>query len=197
MKPWFARTGGSLSGSTPSRPYGTGIRARTKFAIVCAGYGLAIVAGCAASFMYNARMAEQPYDTSGGMYAFGELLTGLGMFLLVAAVPTFLAVWFLRQNARLWHWIAVGSFAFAVVGLLAVLMPLVVRGNPNHPALVLLSLVGLAQLLGVPLWTVAFLVFAIIAPTRPARRLLKAAVGIELVIGVCAAVHWFVPRPPF
>lgn len=35
------------------------------------------------------------------------------------------------------------------------------------------------------------------APTRAARRKLLVAVGIEVVIGACAVVHWFVPAPPF
>jgi hypothetical protein len=60
----------------------------------------------------------------------------------------------------------------------------------------LLGLLGLAQLLGVPLWSFAFAVFALLAPTRPIRRKLLLAVGIELVIAVCAAVHWLSAAPP-
>ena len=55
---------------------------------------------------------------------------------------------------------------------------------------------GLAQLLGVPLWSAAFALFAWLAPTPETRRKLIIAVGIELVIAVCAAVHWFVPNSP-
>ena len=46
----------------------------TKVALVCAGYLLAMVAGVIASRIYNARVSALPYDTSGGMYACGELL---------------------------------------------------------------------------------------------------------------------------
>jgi len=42
----------------------------------------------------------------------------------------------------------------------------------------------------------AFALFALIAPTPQVRRKLLFAVGIELVIGACAAVHWFVPESP-
>ena len=62
--------------------------------------------------------------------------------------------------------------------------------------LLLLGLLGLAQLLGMPLWSVAFALFAFLAPTREPRRKLLVAVGIELVIGACALVHWFVPASP-
>lgn len=164
-----------------------------KAGIVCGGYLLAVVAGIGAGYLYDRRVSALPYDTSGGMYAGGEALTSLAAFLVAALVPTLLGLWFLRGNPRLWHAIAVMSLAFAVAGLLAVLMTLVVPGAPRHPVLILVSLLGLAQLLGVPLFTAGFVFFAFMAPTRPARRLVVAAIGIELVIGVCAAIHWFVP----
>ena len=167
-----------------------------RIGLVCAGYGLAIVAGVVAGYAYNARMSAMPYDTSGGMYAAGEFMTALGAFLVVALVPTLLVLWFQRRNGTLWLSIAWASLGFAGLGLLAVLMPLVFRGTPGHPVVEVFGLLGIVQLLGMPLWTVAFVVFALIAPTRPARRLLAAAIGIELVIGVCAAVHWFLPRLP-
>jgi hypothetical protein len=168
---------------------------RAKVGVVIAGYVAAIVAGVVAAWLYNVRMAAMPYDTSGGMYAGGEMLASLAAFLVVAMVPTLLALWFLRPHERFWNTVAVVSLVFAVAGLLAVLMPLVTHGT-ERGALMLVSLLGLSQLLGMPLWFVAFAVFAILAPTRVARRNLVAAVCIELVIGACALVHWFVPRPP-
>ncbi len=169
---------------------------RLKAGIVCLGYLLALGAGAAASHLYNARMAAMPYDTSGGMYAAGDFMTALGTFLVVALVPTLLGLWFLRVNTRLWQAIAIASLAFASAGLLAVLMPLVTHDPPKHLVSVAFSLLGLAQLLGMPFWTAAFVLFAFLAPDRSARRLLKAAIGLELVIGVCAAFHWFVSGSP-
>lgn len=161
--------------------------------VVCAGYLLAIMAAGVAGYLYDIRVSTLPYDTSGGMYAGGQLLTVLAAFLAVALVPTLVGLWFLRGNRKLWQAIALASLAFAATGALAVVLVLVSPDTPRHPALVLLSLFGLAQLLGVPLWTVGFVLFAALAPSRPTRRLLVAAVGIELVIGVCAAFHWFLP----
>jgi len=168
-----------------------------KIALVCAGYLLALVAGSVASCMYNARMAAMPYDTSGGMYAAGDLMSGLGAFLVVAIVPTVLALWFLRHNRKLWQAIAIASLAFAGAGLLAVLMPLAAHDSYRSPALTMFGWLGLVQLLGVPLWTLAFAAFAFFAPTPQSRRLLVTAIGIELVIGACAAYHWFAPSPVF
>jgi hypothetical protein len=168
-----------------------------KILIVCAGYALAVLAGIAAGALYNARVSKLPYDTSGGMYAGGELLQSTAAFLGAALIPTVLALWYLRASGRFWHLVALASLAFAITGLIAVLMPLAVDRSSRHPLVALIDLFSLAQMLGVPLWTAAFALFAFIAPTRPARRLLVAAVGLEMVIGVCAAIHWFLPRPPF
>ena len=167
-----------------------------KAGLVCVGYVLAIVAAGVSSHLYNARVSALPYDTSGGMYAAGEFMSALGAFLVVALVPTLLALWFLRGNGGLWQAIALASLGFAGAGLLAVLMPLLIHDTPTNPVLLLCGLLGLAQLLGMPLWTAAFGLFAFLAPTRPARRLLVTAIGLELVIGVCAAFHWFVPSSP-
>jgi len=161
---------------------------------VIAGYGAAIAAGMVAARIYNARVAALPYDTSGGMYAGGEALSALGAFLVVSLLPTLLALWFLRRHHKLWNGVAVASVAFAGVGLLAVLMPLLIRSPTGY--LAILGLLGLLQLLGMPLWFVGFVLLAFLAPTREARRKLIVALGIELVIGVCALVHWFVPGSP-
>src|SRR2546426_12795338 len=131
------------------------------------------------------------------MYGGGEFMAGLSAFLVVALAPTLLALWFQRGNNNLWQAIALASLGFASAGLLAVLMPLVIHDRSRDPAMLGIQLLSLAHLLGMPLWTVAFVLFAILAPTRPARRLLAAAIGVELVVGICAVFHWFVPSSPF
>jgi hypothetical protein len=165
-----------------------------KAGLVFGGYVLAVVAGAVAGWLYDRRMAAMPYDTSGGMYAGGEALTSLAAFLVVAIAPTLLGLWFVRGHRTLWQWVAALSLGFAIAGLIAMLTtPLIAHDRARHPALLVIDLLWVAQLLGVPFWTVGFVLFAFLAPTRPARRLLVAAVGIELVIGVCAAIHWFLP----
>ena len=73
------------------------------------------------------------------------------------------------------------------------------RKTPRAQAIrgIALELVGVVQLLGVPLWLAGCTLLMFFAPSRDSQRLLRAAVALELVIAVCAAVHWFVPRPPF
>jgi hypothetical protein len=167
---------------------------RNRVGIVVVGYVAAVATAVVAAWLYDVRVSALPYDTSGGMYAGGQMLTSLAAFLVVALVPTALALWFLRANRMFWNAVAVVSLAFAGLGLIAVLAPLGYRTPSQNIGTMLLELLGLAQLLGVPLWIVAFVVFAFLAPHREARRVLIATIGIELVIGVCAIVHWFVPR---
>jgi hypothetical protein len=167
-----------------------------RVGIVCVGYLLAFVAGGVAGHLYNVRVSALPYDTSGGMFAAGEFMSELAAFLVVALVPTLLALWFLRGNKRLWQAIAIAALGFAIAGLLAVLMPPLIHDMSTNPVVLGIELLSLAHLLGMPLWTMAFVLFAFLAPTRPARRLLIAAIGVELVVGVCAAFHWFVPSSP-
>ena len=167
-----------------------GVGRSQQVAVVVAGYAAAFGAAIVAAHLYNARVAALPYDTSGGMYAAGETMSSLGAFLVVAAAPTLLALWFLRANEKVWNGVAIASLAFAAAGLLAVLSTFVTRST-EHVALALLGLFSLLQLLGMPLWSVAFALLALLAPTRDTRRKLVYALGIELVIGVLALAHWF------
>src|ERR1043165_2469660 len=96
----------------------------TKTVIVVAGYVSAVLAGFLAAHAYNARVATLPEDTSGGMYAAGEAMSSAAAFLVVALVPTLLALWFLRRHKGFWNAVALVSVAFAGAGLLAVLSPL-------------------------------------------------------------------------
>ncbi len=168
-----------------------------RVGLVVGGYIAAIGAGALAGWLYDLRVSQLPYDTSGGMYAAGQTLQFLAVFLVVALAPTLYALWLLRRNTKFWNAVAIMSIAFAAVGLLGVLSTRAYAAAPKSVPLLLLSLLGLAQLLGVPLWSGAFALFAWLAPTRETRGKLMVAVGIELVIAVCAAVHWFVPNPPF
>ena len=71
---------------------------RARVMLVIGGYLVAIAAGYVAAVLYDARVSKLPYDTSGGMYAGGQMLSSLAAFCAVALAPTFLALWFLRHR---------------------------------------------------------------------------------------------------
>src|SRR5207237_7763010 len=106
-------------------------------------------------------------------------------------------LWFLRRNERFWNGVGIASMAFAAMGLIAVLVPLVVHTTGRSVLALLVELLALSQLLGVPLWFVAFVLFAWIAPTRAARGKMMVSLAIALVIRACALLHWLVPDPPW
>ena len=58
------------------------------------------------------------------------------------------------------------------------------------------ELLGLAQMLGSPLWIAGFVLFALLAPYRDLRRRMFAALAIEVVIGACGLVYFLVTAPP-
>jgi len=167
-----------------------------KAGIVVAGYVAAVLAAIAAAWFYDWRMSLQPYDTSGGMYAGGQLMTSLSAFFVVALVPTLLLLWFVRRHEGFWNAAGILSLTLAGIGLIAVLSPLVVDYKNEHGALIWLSLIAVFQWIGVPLWATACLLFAFLAPTPRTRRQMFTALGIELVIGVCTLIHWFMPNHP-
>jgi len=164
-----------------------------KAAVVVGGYVAAIGAAALAGWLYDIEMAHKPYDTSGGMYAGGQLLQSLAAFSIVALVPTALWLWFLRRHTRFWNGLALGSVAFAGAGVVAVLAQAAIPGVPRSGALIWLDLFSVAQWLGVPIWLAMFALFAWIAPTAAARRNLKVAIALEGVVAVVSCVHIFMP----
>jgi hypothetical protein len=164
-----------------------------KITLVIGGYVAAVVAGGVAAWAYDVHTRSLPYDTSGGMYAGGELMASLAAFAIVALVPTSMALWFLRRHTGFWNAVAILSVGFASVGLVAVLVSMVTNGTPRGAPLMVVELLGLSQLLGAPFWCAAFILFTVMAPTREIRSRMSLAVVMEVVIGVFAFIHWFVP----
>src|SRR6516225_3865573 len=80
-----------------------------KAALVLAGYVLAMVAGVVATWLYDLRFSPADQQASGGMIAFGELMFGAGVFAVVAAVPTALALWFVRHHRGTWEGFTIAS----------------------------------------------------------------------------------------
>jgi len=168
-----------------------------KTGMVAGGYLLATFAAWVAAVAYDARMAAMPYDTSGGMYAAGQSMSAVGTFLLVALAPTVLALWFLRSHRGTWLVLGGGALAFAGGGLAAMLVTSRVAGTPRDPATIATALFALLHMLAFPLWVLAFAVFAFMAPRSTGRKLLLAALGIEILVSLLAAIHWLFPRGLF
>jgi len=167
-----------------------------KIGVVLAGYVLALVASMALVAIYDRHFTAADNQSSGGMIAGAELIYGTGNFLLVALAPTLLALWFMRTSRWVWAWFTGFGLAFAMLGLPAVLLTLAIHEPPRAPLVQLASVIGVAQMLGSPLWIGGFAIFARLTPARDLRRRMLLATAIELAVGACGLVHFVMRRPP-
>src|SRR5262249_54009324 len=131
-------------------------------------------------------------NAMGGMIAGGEMMYGTGVFLLVALVPTALALWFVRRSRAIWSALSGAALSFAIVGLAAVLLTVALHGQTLE--LELIGLFGIVQMFGSPIWAGGFALFSLLAPARDLRRRLLVATAIEVVVGAIGAVTYLLPR---
>src|SRR5262249_10570643 len=141
--------------------------------------------------VYDRRFTPADNQAMGGMIAGGEMMLGVAVFLLVSLVPTAYALWSLRRNRSAWAAVSIAGIGFAAFGLARVVTTLATHRltSPSLP-LELIGLLGLAQMLGSPLWIGGFGLFALLAPERDLRRRFLAAVALEVIVGACSLVHF-------
>jgi len=160
-----------------------------KLGLVLGGYAVALLIAYATTAVLE--WLFPPQDASGGMQAFGDSLRFLGLFGILALIPTALALYFLRSSEKFWAAFSIASLAVAATGPVAAFM----MGRP-HATDLIFGFIGLMKVLGAPLLGIGFLIFAAIAPTGRSRWTLLAASGIEFAVGgyayFCLLVlgHW-------
>jgi hypothetical protein len=167
---------------------------RYKFVVVFAGYAAALLVACGACYLVTLARNHMSQDASGGMQAFGDLLLFIGLFGVLALVPTTLALYFLRASGKFWTVFSIASLALAATGPVAAIMLATPQKFPSLGLIV--GLFGLLKVLGAPLFGLGFLICAVVAPIRSSRRVLLAAAGIEFTVSAYAffclfvAGHW-------
>lgn len=165
-----------------------------KVMLVLGGYAFAFVVSILAAYVYGLSFSAEANNTMGGMIAGGQMMLGFAVFCLLSLVPTGLALWFLRESRTFWSAFSIAGLAFAIAGVAAVFAPLAAGAAMNRsPWLGLVSVFGIMQMFGAPLWVGSFLLFAALAPADGLRRRLLVAAGIEVLLGVCGLVHFFLP----
>jgi hypothetical protein len=136
-----------------------------KVALVFAGYATAFVLTCACFYVRSFVIPADASQASAGMQAFADGMLFLGMFGTLSLVPTGLALFFLRKSKTFWTLFSILALAFAATGPIAALT---VRGGAT-----IVGFVGIPRILGAPLFCLAFLVSAVIAPRHPDRAFLS------------------------
>jgi len=104
-------------------------------------------------------------------------------------VPTALALWFVRRHRGTWEGFTIASLVFAVAGVFGVFALLTATPETGSAAIAWMSVVGIAQVFGSPIWIGGFALFAWLAPWRDLRRRMLLAAAIEVAIGVAGFVH--------
>ena len=105
-----------------------------RIGIVLTGYGLAFMASVAFVAIYDRHFTAADTQTSGGMISGAEWIYVTGIFLLVALAPTSLALWFMRKSGQVWAWFRGFGLAFALLGLPAVLLTLIIKAGGTEAA---------------------------------------------------------------
>jgi hypothetical protein len=113
------------------------------------GYVLAMAASAVVVAAYNRSFSPADNQSMGGMIAGGEMILGLGAFVLLSLLPTGLALWFVRRHRPTWSMFSSACLTFAVVGMTAALAMMGMRGSADRaPWRMLIELLGLAQMVG-------------------------------------------------
>ncbi|HVM59556.1 MAG TPA: hypothetical protein VMV72_01715 [Verrucomicrobiae bacterium] len=159
-----------------------------KLALVLAGYITAFLLTCAVFYVRSFFMPDDASQASAGMQAFGDLMLFLGMFGTLSLVPTGLALFFLRKSRGFWILLSILSLIFAATGPVAALS---VQYNSA-----IIGFLGIPRILGAPLFCLAFLISAIITPSRGPRWTLLVSAFLEAATSgyafLCLVVlgHW-------
>ncbi len=140
-------------------------------------------------------MSQDTSQASGGMQDFANLLLFLGMFGTLSLVPTGLALYFLRTSLKFWTVFSVLSPAFAMTGLVSAALV--------QPSWGVMEFVKIPRILGAPVFCLAFLISAALAPSRslrapsvvpnpvpgpPARRRIAGESGCRCALGSPLAI---------
>ena len=72
----------------------------TKLGVVISGYAVACLVASGAVYVNQLFTQNAAAQASGGMYAFGDLLLFIGVFGVLALLPTGLALYFLVRAFR-------------------------------------------------------------------------------------------------
>ncbi len=163
-------TNNGLRGLTPAV---NSLRLSTR--IGCIFLGLVVALAVAWIAVELRQRATQGPDAlaSSGMYAFGDLVLGVGVFGVLALVPMALTLYWLRPVARFWSALQWGAILFALTGCLAVAASIWALQSRSAWLILAHARIGL-----MPLGALALLMCTVFAPQARQRWLLLAtAIG--------------------
>jgi hypothetical protein len=152
--------------------------------LVSVGYVGAAVLALAVVAAYIGATSGPDRQTYGAMFAFGDALLFLALFAVAAVVPSGAALYFLRPYRSFWTALSVAGLVVAGTAVAAFLNHLTWFFAGPQAAGTAWSALASLRILITPLFTVAFVVSAVFAPTRRPRLALLASTAIEAAVFV-------------
>jgi hypothetical protein len=126
------------------------------------------------------------------MYAFGDAILFVGVFGLVALVPTGGTLFFLGPYRSFWIGLSALSFAIAITAIAAAIIFAIDRHEVSSP-LATWAAFSVLRILIAPLFMLTFLVCAFFSPHRTTRIAFVIATALEAAVSTYGGFVWFVP----
>jgi hypothetical protein len=165
------------------------VKLNQKVTLVAGGYILAVLVAIAAVALHTAMSNVAGGQASGGMSAFGDTVLFMGVFGVVALIPTGAALFFLRPYLLFWKLLSALGLVVAAMGVTAAILHAVGRNATVSP---LATLAGLSvlRILVSPILALAFFVCAALSPHRVPRLAFFTAAAMEAAVSVYGGAVW-------
>jgi hypothetical protein len=159
-----------------------------RVSLLAGGY---VVCFLIASAAVAIRASSASGQASSGMYGFGDALLFLGVFGLLALVPTGIGLYFLRPYPGFWKLLATAGIGIAATGVTAVIVYSIGRHELATP-LATWAGVSVIRIIVSPLLVLSFLVCGCLSPHRPSRFAFLTATLLEAVVSAYGGTFWFI-----
>lgn len=162
-----------------------------RVSLVAGGYIVSFLVAYAAVAIHVATTIGNASQASSGMSGFGDAVLFLGVFGLLALVPTGVGLYFLRPYPCFWKLLSAASLALATTGITAVILYSIGR-REMAARLAMWAGFSVVRIIVSPLLDLAFLVCAFLSPHRPSRFALLTAALMEAVVSAYGGAFWFI-----
>jgi hypothetical protein len=164
-----------------------------KISLVAGGYLMAVIVAAAAVILRVAFTSDPNAQASSGMYAFGDCLLFAGVFSAAALLPTAAGLYFLRPYPAFWMVFSWLCLTVAVTSLAAAAIYQCGRQAAEPSTLSTLASLSMLRVLMAPPLAIAFLLSALLGPSRNPRLVLLVATAMETLVSAYAGFVWIVP----
>jgi hypothetical protein len=164
-----------------------------KVGVVALGYVAAVLVASAAVSVRLVTTSGPDAQSSSGMHAAGDALLFVGVFGVVALVPTGAALFFLRPYRYVWAVLSSVGVAVALTGLAAAAGYAVGRHVAAPSPLATWAGLSVLRILVSPILAITLALFAALSPYRVPRLAFLTAAAAEIGVSAYGAVVWGVP----